>query len=124
MGRGVFTGCGLDRHGSDLGPVRRRGSHPAGLHPERLAGRADRGNGRAGNVEFELLHVDSPPERGSRPSRPFTEEDWAAGRSSLHISIDADLEAQDVRLTMGGEPTFVGIDDPESPEWNIDALGR
>jgi uncharacterized protein (DUF2126 family) len=37
--------------------------------------------------------------------------------------VDAELEAHDVRLTMGGEPTFVGIDDPESAQWNIDALG-
>ena len=29
-----------------------------------------------------------------------------------------------MRLTMGGEPTYVGIDEPESPQWNIDALGR
>ena len=28
-----------------------------------------------------------------------------------------------MRLTMGGEPTFVGIDEPESPQWNIEALG-
>jgi len=57
-----------------------------------------------------------------RPSRPFTEETWSRVRQLAH-SIDGDLEAQDVRLTMGAEPTFVGIDEPESPQWNIDALG-
>ena len=29
----------------------------------------------------------------------------------------------DVRLTMGGEPTFVSIDDMEGDEWNTAALG-
>src|SRR5271170_5451060 len=57
-----------------------------------------------------------------RLSRPFTEEDWAKVQELAHV-VDADLKAQDVRLTMGGEPTFVGIDEPESPQWNIDALG-
>src|SRR5271170_2001005 len=57
-----------------------------------------------------------------RLSRPFTEEDWAKVQQLAHV-VDADLKAQDVRLTMGGEPTFVGIDEPESPQWNIDALG-
>src|ERR1700722_14558190 len=57
-----------------------------------------------------------------RLSRPFTEEDWAEVEHLAH-GVDADLMAQDVRLTMGGEPTFVGIDEPESPQWNIDALG-
>jgi len=57
-----------------------------------------------------------------RPSKPFTEEDWVQLEQLAH-NVDADLKAQDVRLTMGGEPTFVGIDEPESPQWNIDALG-
>src|SRR5271157_929967 len=57
-----------------------------------------------------------------RTTKPFTEEDWARVEQVAH-RVDADLEAQDVRLTMGGEPTFVGIDEPESPQWNIDALG-
>jgi uncharacterized protein (DUF2126 family) len=57
-----------------------------------------------------------------RISRPFTEESWRQVQQVAH-RVDADLEAQDVRLTMGGEPTFVGLDDPESPQWNIEALG-
>ena len=57
-----------------------------------------------------------------RTAKPFSEDDWARVQRVAHC-VDADLEAQDVRLTMGGEPTFVGIDEPESPQWNIDALG-
>jgi len=57
-----------------------------------------------------------------RPTQPFSEEDWLRVRQVAH-AVDADLKAQDVRLTMGGEPTYVGIDEPESPQWNIDALG-
>jgi uncharacterized protein (DUF2126 family)/transglutaminase-like putative cysteine protease len=55
-------------------------------------------------------------------SRPFTEDAWLQVEQLAH-RVDADMEAQDVRLTMGGEPTFVGLDEPESPQWNIDALG-
>jgi uncharacterized protein (DUF2126 family) len=74
------------------------------------------------NVDFSysisIRRLNDPP----RPSRPFTEEDWVQVEQ-LANNVDADLKAQDVRLTMGGEPTFVGIDEPESPQWNIDALG-
>src|SRR5204862_4969995 len=36
---------------------------------------------------------------------------------------DEELRRGDVRLTMGGEPTFVSIDDVEADEWNTAALG-
>jgi uncharacterized protein (DUF2126 family) len=74
------------------------------------------------NVDFSysmsIRRLNEPP----RLSKPFTEEDWVQVEQLAH-SVDADLKVQDVRLTMGGEPTFVSIDEPESPQWNIDALG-
>ena len=74
------------------------------------------------NVDFAYSMSIRRLNEAPRPSRPFTEEDWTRVEQVAH-SVDADLEAQDVRLTMGGEPTFVGIDEPESSEWNLDALG-
>jgi uncharacterized protein (DUF2126 family) len=75
------------------------------------------------NVDFSYSMSIRRLNDAPRPSRPFTEENWIQVEQLAH-SVDADLKAQDVRLTMGGEPTFVGIDEPESPQWNIDALGR
>ena len=57
-----------------------------------------------------------------RITRPFEEEGWAA-LDALGRAVEAELSAQDVRLTMGGEPTFVSIDDFQAPEWNTDASG-
>ena len=57
-----------------------------------------------------------------RITRPFSDESWAR-LDKLGEQVDADLVAGDVRLTMGGEPTFVSVDDLESPEWNIAAVG-
>src|SRR6202041_1904508 len=57
-----------------------------------------------------------------RITRPFSDESWAR-LDRLGEQVDADLKAGDVRLTMGGEPTFVSVDDLESPEWNIAAVG-
>ena len=74
------------------------------------------------NVDFDYSMSIRRLNDAPRPSRPFSEEDWVQVEQVAQC-VDADLEAQDVRLTMGGEPTFVGIDEPESPQWNIDALG-
>src|SRR5271168_2161910 len=80
------------------------------------------GTSEPANVDFSYSMSIRRLNDARRPSRPFSEEDWAKVQQVAH-SVDADLEAQDVRLTMGGEPTFVGIDEAESPQWSIDALG-
>ncbi len=57
-----------------------------------------------------------------RVSKPYTDAQWKA-IYNLGFEVDKRLEAGDVRLTMGGEPTFVSIDDMESEEWNTAADG-
>ncbi len=57
-----------------------------------------------------------------RVTRPYSEEQWQAIHS-LGQQVDHELQQQDVRLTMGGEPTFVAIDYPDDPEWNTAAMG-
>ena len=57
-----------------------------------------------------------------RVSLPYTEDQWQA-IEKLGIAIDGELTKNDVRLTMGGEPTFVSIDDMDGDEWNTAAMG-
>ncbi|MFF7707656.1 transglutaminase family protein [Pseudomonas sp. NPDC007930] len=57
-----------------------------------------------------------------RVTRPYSEEQWQS-IVALGERIDSELSEGDVRLTMGGEPTFVAIDDPDGAEWNTAALG-
>ena len=58
-----------------------------------------------------------------RVTKPYSEEQWDAIDSLGHL-VDEHLSADDVRLTMGGEPTFVSSEDSLAPEWNTAALGK
>jgi uncharacterized protein (DUF2126 family)/transglutaminase-like putative cysteine protease len=58
-----------------------------------------------------------------RVTKPYTEEQWQRIEQLGH-AIDTDLVRDDVRLTMGGEPTFISIDNPDGAEWNFIAHSR
>ena len=58
-----------------------------------------------------------------RVTLPYTDEQWEKIESLGH-AIDVDLKKGDVRLTMGGEPTFVSTDDPDGAEWNFTAVSH
>lgn len=57
-----------------------------------------------------------------RTTRPYTEQEWES-IDDVGRMVDEALERRDVRLTLGGEPTFVSIDDMENAEWNTAADG-
>ena len=70
------------------------------------------------DVTMTVVRVAETP----RVTKPYAAAQWqdilAAG-----ARVDRALAAGDVRLTQGGEPTFVAANDQEAAEWNTDALG-
>ncbi len=73
-------------------------------------------------VEFEFEMKVTRVHESPRVTMPYTEEQWGEIKA-LGDQVDRDLVAGDVRLTMGGEPTFVSIDDMDGAEWNTEAVG-
>lgn len=59
---------------------------------------------------------------GPRVTKPYSDAMWQ-NIDALGSKVDEKLEKQDVRLTMGGEPTFVSLDDREHNAWHYAALG-
>lgn len=66
-----------------------------------------------------VTRIDEQP----RVTKPLSDEEWHEVLT-LGAKVDEKLDQQDMRLTMGGEPTFVSIDDMEGDEWNSAALGE
>jgi len=88
---------------------------PAGAAP--ITGTSDVAARFSFAMRVERMH-ETP-----RVTLPYSDEQWRA-IDELGRAVDADLARDDVRLTMGGEPTFVAIDNVDAPEWNTAALGE
>ncbi len=70
------------------------------------------------DFEMSLSRVAETP----RVTKPYTDEQWTA-ILKLGDMVDERLKTGDVRLTMGGEPTFVSVSDMEAGEWTNQAVG-
>jgi uncharacterized protein (DUF2126 family) len=70
------------------------------------------------NHEMSVTRIREDP----RVTLPYTDEQWEHIEALGH-QVDREISAGDIRLTMGGEPTFVSIDDMDGAEWNVAALG-
>jgi len=77
--------------------------------------------GSAGTT-FEYSNTVTRLDQPSRVTLPYSPAQWSQ-IDLLGEQVDEVLEAADVRLTMGGEPTFVSATDAEQPEWTVAALG-
>ncbi len=80
--------------------------------------------GATDECEVELRHSNTVlrVHEDPRVTKPYADNQWAA-INALGRAVDEDLALHDVRLTMGGEPTFVSIDDMDAVEWTIAAFG-
>ena len=113
LGRGLPARCRLGRHGPDLAPLRRRGPHPA-LRDARTRAAPPRSRAPPSPCEVtfsfhnEVTRVHEDP----RVTKPYTDDQWAR-IDALGEAVDQRLADGDVRLTMGGEPTFVSLDDTD-----------
>ncbi|MDI1284564.1 MAG: transglutaminase family protein [Reyranella sp.] len=98
------------------------GHIPLACTPEPASAAPIEGAVEKSEVEFEhemtVVRVRETP----RTTKPYTDEQWAT-LLKVGEAIERDISKGDVRLTMGGEPTFVSVDDMDGAEWNTLALG-
>ncbi|WP_422017858.1 DUF2126 domain-containing protein [Reyranella sp.] len=98
------------------------GHIPLACTPEPSSAAPIEGALEKAEVEFEHAMTVTRVRETPRTTKPYTEEQWAT-LLKVGEAIERDIGKHDVRLTMGGEPTFVSVDDMDGPEWNTLALG-
>jgi transglutaminase-like putative cysteine protease len=98
------------------------GHLPLAATPDPAGAAPITGATEATEVEFGFEMSVTRVHEDPRVTKPYTKAQWST-IDALGQDVDAQLKALDVRLTMGGEPTFVSVDDMDAPEWTIAAQG-
>ena len=98
------------------------GHIPLAATPHPVSAAPITGSHGKAEVTFDFKMAITRIRETPRVTKPYSDETWGAIVESGH-KIDERLLAGDVRLSMGGEPTFVAADDMEGAEWNIAAVG-
>tara|TARA_R110001583_G_scaffold7720_3_gene37855 strand:+ start:29435 stop:32743 length:3309 start_codon:yes stop_codon:yes gene_type:complete len=73
--------------------------------------------------EFNFYNKVTRVHEDPRVTKPYSEAQWSA-INRLGQQVDNVYDEEGIHLTMGGEPTFISIDDMEHPQWNTDADGE
>lgn len=111
---------GLD---STSGLFAGEGHIPLACTPEPQSAAPISGFAEPAKTEFYFENTVKRIEETPRVTKPYSEEQWAQ-IVAVGDQVDADLNANNVKMTMGGEPTFVSIDNNDAPEWNSEADGE
>lgn len=98
------------------------GHIPLAATPHPLSAAPISGNHGKAEVDFSFSMGVTRIRETPRVTKPYSEETWQTILESGR-AIDERLQKGDVRLTMGGEPTFVAADDMDGAEWNTAAVG-
>lgn len=111
---------GLD---ATSGMMAGEGHIPLASTPAPQSAAAITGLAEAADTKFSFSMTLQRVNEARRVSAPYTDQDWVEIQA-LGLLVDERLKKDDVRLTLGGEPTFVSASDMDSPQWTIAALGK
>lgn len=98
------------------------GHIPLACTPDPISAAPITGAADKAEVSFDFENRVTRIREDTRVTKPYDDAQWDQVLA-VGDAVDRQLAEADVRLTMGGEPTFVSIDDMDSAQWNTAALG-
>jgi uncharacterized protein (DUF2126 family)/transglutaminase-like putative cysteine protease len=117
-----LPGAGWVGFDATSGLMAGEGHIPLAASPEPASAAAISGMAEKSETTFDFAMSVTRVRETPRVTKPYAERQWQ-DILAQGARVDQALAAGDVRLTMGGEPTFIAADDMDAAEWNTDALG-
>lgn len=97
------------------------GHIPLACSPDPVSAAAITGSTDKCEVSFNFSNEVTRFREEPRTTKPYSDSQWQQ-INALGEQVDAEVKSQDIRLTMGGEPTFISADNMDGEEWNTTAL--